>query len=931
MVPFKRFYDGTVEPPFRRTTSAQKCLRVKGKASDLENVGRTPRHMTFFEMLGNFSFGDYFKSEAIAWAWEFLDVVGLDKSRVWVSIFEDDDEAGEIWANEIGVPRERIVKMGRKDNFWGPAGETGACGPCSELLYDRGEEFGVTDPVNNDDRFLEFWNLVFPQFDYSAENPTRPLKNRGIDTGMGLERLAMLVQGKSTIFETDGLAPTCAHLAQLVDRPYGESDEVTAAINACVDHARCLTFAISEGIIPSNEGRGYVMRAIIRRAIRLYKTRLACSQPVLWLLVDDFITALGEVYPQITVGTENTTAVIRREEETFLRTVAQGEQHLREYLQSKRSFIDAAGKILENARRSTRQGTSEDKVPDLYFGIGGIVKLAVFAEGVKWEFSDDRARETIAYLHTLEGRAKSDREFHYRADSPEVHDIIEKLEIVLDFARTFSGRELFYFYETFGYPFELLKEIGEEIGLVIDEQGLQEQLTTARAKARAAWKGAELAESEKLFNPIAEKHGETEFVGYDALIDQVDVVALTAGGKLAEELKEGQDGEVILTSTPFYAESGGQIGDTGTITHGDAIFTVSDTQKTTHGLRRHIGKMTKGTLSVGQVAKAEVDAPRRARIRVNHTATHLLNAALRRHLGNHVKQAGSLVAENHLRFDFTHGQALGEELLREVEATANRYVTEDHHVTTRVMPIEEARKTGAVAVFGEKYGDVVRVVAMGPDSVEFCGGTHLERTGQTGAFVITEESSIAAGTRRIVALAGDDAIRHIQSMRERETHLARLLSTRPDGLEERLTALQEENRNLRREVTELRQRASAADVQSAAGDAVEINGVKLIARTLRVVDAGELRNAADVARAGKTFTAVVLGAALKGKAAVIAAVTDDLRDRLPAGKLVNEVAALVGGKGGGRADLAQAGGKDVDQLDAAIAKVPEIVKSLLEK
>ncbi len=834
MVAFKRFYDGTVEVPYPRATSCQKCLRVKGKASDLENVGRTVRHMTFFEMLGNFSFGDYFKREAAQWAWEFsTEVMGLPGDKIWVSVFEEDDEAGDIWKNEIGVDPAHVVKMDRKDNFWGPAGETGACGPCSELLFDRGEAFGAADPTTNEERFLEFWNLVFPQYDYIESNPTRPLKNRGIDTGMGLERLAMLVQGKNSIFETDGLWPACEHLAQLVDRPYSESTEVTAAINACVDHARCLTFAISEGIIPSNEGRGYVMRAIIRRAIRLCKTKLHFPQPVLFNLVDDFIDAMGDVYPQINVGADQTRDAIRHEEERFLRTIDKGEKML-----------------------------------------SGIV-------------ADLKKGDSV------------------------------------------TGEQAFTLYDTFGYPLEMTSEIAGDAGLAVDLAGFEKCMDEQRAKARAAWKGAELAESEKVFNPVAEEHGETEFVGHDALVDQADVLALMRDDKLVKKLKEGQEGEIILAQTPFYGESGGQAGDTGTLTHGEAVFEVRDTQRTTHGLFRHLGQMTQGSLAKGQVVKAEVNGARRLAIRRHHSATHLLNAALRRHLGAHVKQAGSLVCDTHLRFDFTHGGAIDGETLAAIEATVCDHIMADHPITTDVLPIEEARTRGAVAVFGEKYGETVRMLTMGDESIELCGGTHLERTGEIGAFIITAESSIAAGTRRIEALAGAPAVAHLQALRGREERLTRALSVKPEEIESRLAAMHDEIKTLRKEITNLRQRASAAAVQSAAGEAVEVAGVRLIVRRLEVPSPGELRSAADVARQGQKITLVVLGSVIEGKVSLIAAATADCPKGLHAGKVIQRLSTVVGGKGGGRPDMAQGGGKDPAQLDAALAQVPEIVESLL--
>jgi alanyl-tRNA synthetase len=495
----------------------------------------------------------------------------------------------------------------------------------------------------------------------------------------------------------------------------------------------------------------------------------------------------------------------------------------------------------------------------------------------------------------------------------------------------FNGEIAFLLSDTYGFPVELTREIVRDQRLTFSDWRYEECLEHVRRQSRAAWKGAELAESEKVFNPVAEDHGETEFVGYDSLVDQADVLALASGNELVNALPEGQEGEVVLTQTPFYGEAGGQVGDTGTLTHGDAVFEVRDTQKTTHGLFRHIGKMAKGSIAVGQVVRAEVDGTRRLAIRRHHSATHLLNAALRKHLGMHVKQAGSLVSEHHLRFDFTHNNAIDDEILAAIEATTCAHVMADHPVVTEILPIEEARKRGAVAVFGEKYGEVVRVLTMGPDSVEFCGGTHLTRTGEVGAFVITAESSISAGTRRIEALAGEPAVDWLQAMRSRQDRVSRALSIKPEELEPRLTAMQEEIKSLRREMAELRQQASAAAVQSAGGEAVEIDGIRLIARRLDVASAGELRNAADVARAGKARTAVVLGAEIKGKASLIVAVTDDLTDTLPAGKLVGQVAALVGGKGGGRADLAQAGGKDAAKLDEAIRQVPEIVRSILEK
>lgn len=844
MVQFKKYYSGaTGAPPFPRACSVQKCLRAGGKGSDLENVGRTFRHFTFFEMLGNFSFGDYFKSEAIAWAWEFTTkVIGLPKDKLWVTVFRDDDEAFAIWRDEIGFPAERIVRMGEKDNFWGPAGETGACGPCSEIHIDLGIERSK-DPANstleNDsDRFLEFWNLVFPQFDHQKDGSRPPLKYRGIDTGMGLERMCAIVQGVGSPFEIDLLKPMVEHAAQLMGVKYKDSEDVTLACNAVADHARAMTFTIAGGIVPSNEGRGYVLRRILRRAIR-FATRLGQEGAFIHKLVPTIIEQMGDAYPEIVEHRAQIEKVIRKEEERFHQTIAHG------------------------------------------------------------------ARIFLSVIDDLDKQGQ----------------------------KVVPGAEAFRLYDTYGMPADLMREVAVERGLTLDEDGFQVAMKEQKQRARAAWKGGITSAEETLLKAIFEKHGKTKFLGYEEFESEASILAILREGQMVEQATEGQSAIVVLDATPFYAESGGQVGDTGTIeSEAEGVsLRVADTQKTAESIFMHFCEVAGGAIRVGDLVTAKVNIQRRRSTMRNHTATHLLQAALKNFVGPHVTQQGSLVDSDHLRFDFTHTDPLSDDQLYRVALAVNEAVFENSEVKTCELPIEEARKKGAIAPFGEKYGAIVRLVEVPDVSLEFCGGTHVARTGDIGTFMLLGESSIASGVRRIEATTGSNALSKLVTKRMQLERICHQLSAKPEDAAERIAAMQGEIKALQRELHELKSRQARDQMGGLLDGAREIGGVKVVTAQLDGLSAEALREAADFVRDKISPVVAVLASVEDGRVTLICAVTKDVSKKFPAGQIVKEVAAMVGGSGGGRPDLAQAGGKDPDKLPEALAKVADIVGQMAAK
>ena len=833
MVQFKPYYTGEVSVPYRRAATAQKCLRAGGKANDLDEVGKTARHMTFFEMMGNFSFGDYFKQEAILWAWEYsTQVVGIPSEKIWISVFEEDDEAADIWEKEIGIPAEKIVRLGIKDNFWGPAGDTGACGPCSELHLDRGEAFGPGPLGAPDDaRFMEYWNLVFPQFDQQPDGSRPPLKNRGIDTGMGLERMAAILQDKETVFDIDNIVPIIANTEALAKARY-EKNPVPFRVIA--DHIRALSFMISDGILPGNEGRGYVERRLLRRAAR-FGREIGLEKPFLYELSRTVVELMAHQYPELKEKQVQIEKIIHTEEERFAGTLARGM---------------------------------------------------------------DLLEETFAQLEQSG-------------------------------AAVVPGSELFRLHDTFGFPLDLATDIAEDRGYTVDRDGFQKAMDRQREQARSAWAGTGEQEIAPIYRAVRDETAGAEFVGYDSLTCEATVTALIQGGKRIEQLDEGQEGEVVLDRSPFYAESGGQVGDTGVLEAAEGSAQVTNTKAPIEHLRIHCVTITQGTLRIGDTVKASVDVAARSATACHHTATHLLQAALQETLGEHVHQAGSLVSPERLRFDFTHFEAIPAERLHDIERLVNQLIRTDSQVATRTMPIAEARAAGAMALFGEKYEETVRVVQVDDISMELCGGTHVQRTGVIGVFKILGESSISAGVRRIEAVCADRAVDTIQLHEDQLSGVAQLLNASTEAVLPRVQSLMEENRRLNREVARWKQAAATGGAVDYMSQVQDIEGVKLLAAEIDGQDADGLRLVMDKLRDQLGSGIVVLASGSEGKAALCVGVTKDLTSRVKAGDIVKLLAPIVGGGGGGRPDMAQAGGKKPENVGEVIAKAPDIVRECL--
>jgi len=837
MVQFKPFYTGEVPLPYRRATTAQKCLRAGGKANDLDEVGKTARHMTFFEMLGNFSFGDYFKEEAIAWAWEYCtDVLGIDGDLIAVSVYKDDDEAAKIWESEIGLRPGRITRLGDKDNFWGPAGETGACGPCSELHLDRGEATGCGEAdcapgCERCERYLEFWNLVFPQFDQQVDGSRPTLKNRGIDTGMGLERLAAILQNKETVFDIDGMAPIIqaaesASGVAYTDRP--------VPFRVIADHARAISFMIADGILPANDGRGYVERRLLRRAAR-FGRELGLEKPFLHDVAMAVVDTMSGQYPELGEKRVQIEKVIHTEEERFASTLARG--------------MD----LLDDAL--AKQDTEDTK--------------------------------------------------------------------------TIPGETLFRLYDTFGFPFDLANDIVTDRGYSVDKEGFDAAMTHQRDQARKSWKGSGAASVSAAYRTAREKLGNTTFVGYDATESDSTVTGLFRDGEPVESLREGESGEVTLSQTPFYAQSGGQVGDTGVLDSPNASAQVTDTYPAIPKFTMHTVTVTRGSLTAGDAVHATADADRRTEIMAHHSATHLLQAALQTTLGDHVHQAGSLVAPDRLRFDFTHFEGIDSERLADIERLVNAHIRTDTAVTIQEMNLDDARAAGAMALFGEKYDDVVRVVSMGDISMELCGGTHVPSTGTLGAFKIVAESSISSGVRRIEAVCGETGFALMQARESMAARAAALLNASPTDLEDRVTALLHEKKQLEREVAKWKQAAATGGSVDYMSHVQDIGDVKLLAAEVQGQDASGLRLVLDKLRDQLASGVIVLGAAADGKVSVCVAVSEDLTGRVQAGKVVKELAPIIGGGGGGRADMAQAGGKTPENLPKLLESAPDVIRALL--
>ena len=832
MAPLKPYFAGQEIPPRKRVTTCQKCIRT----GDIENVGKTARHGTFFEMLGNFSFGDYFKEEAIQWTWEFLtEVVGLDPDRLYPSVYLDDDEAFEIWNKKIGIPAERIFKFGKEDNFWEHG--SGPCGPCSEVYYDRGERYGCGKPdctVGCDcDRYMEIWNDVFTQFDNDGEGHYSELEQKNIDTGMGLERLASVVQDVDSIFDVDTIKALRAHVCRLAEKEYGKEYKDDVSIRVITDHIRSVTFMISDGIMPSNEGRGYVLRRLLRRACR-HGRLLGIHKGFLPELAETVIEGSKDGYPELEEKREFILKVITKEEEQFNKTIDQG------------------------------------------LGI--------------------------------------------------LSDMIAEMEAKNE--KTLNGEDAFRLYDTYGFPLDLTKEILEEKELGVDEDGFHACMEVQRKKAREArevtnYMGADVTVYESIDPGVT-----STFVGYENLTYESGVTGLTTEYEIVDALSEGQKGTVFVDETPFYATSGGQEADTGYIRTAEGEFKVEDTVKLLGGKIGHIGVMTKGMIKTGDKVSLEVDAKKRALSARNHSATHLLQKALRTVLGTHVEQAGSSVNEDRLRFDFTHFSAMTAEELKKVEDMVNEQISKGLEVVVKNMPIEEAKRTGAQALFGEKYGDIVRVVNMSDFSIEFCGGTHVKNTSEIMAFKIISESGVAAGVRRIEALTSDGLMKYYAQIEENLKNAAQLLKATPENLADKITHMIAENKSLHSEVEGLKNKMA----QEAAGDVMdhvtEVKGVKLLAAQLDGIDMNGLRDLGDQFKAKLGEGVVVLASGNDGKVSLMATVTDGaMKQGAHAGNLVKAIAGCVGGGGGGRPNMAQAGGKNPAGIPDALAKAAEVLES----
>lgn len=835
MAPLKPYFTGQEIPPRRRVTTCQKCIRT----GDIENVGKTARHGTFFEMLGNFSFGDYFKEEAIQWTWEFLtDVVGLDPDRLYPSVYVDDDEAFEIWNKKIGIPAERLFKFGKEDNFWEHG--SGPCGPCSEVYYDRGEKYGCGKPdctVGCDcDRYMEIWNDVFTQFDNDGEGHYTELEQKNIDTGMGLERLASVVQDVDSIFDVDTIKALRDHVCRLAGKDYGKEYKDDVSIRVITDHIRSVTFMISDGIMPSNEGRGYVLRRLLRRACR-HGRLLGIHKGFLPELAETVIEGSKDGYPELEEKKEFILKVITKEEEQFNKTIDQG------------------------------LGILSDMIAD------------------------------------MESKGE----------------------------KTLNGEDAFRLYDTYGFPLDLTKEILEEKELGVDEEGFHACMEVQRKKARDArevtnYMGADVTVYESIDPGVT-----STFVGYDNLTYDSDVTVLTTEEEIVDALSEGQKGTIFVNETPFYATSGGQEADTGYIRTAEGEFKVEDTVKLLGGKIGHIGEMTKGMIKTGDKVTLEVDAKKRALSARNHSATHLLQKALRTVLGTHVEQAGSSVNEDRLRFDFTHFSAMTPEELQKVEDIVNEQISRGLDVIVKNMPIEEAKKTGAQALFGEKYGDIVRVVNMSGFSIEFCGGTHVKNTSEIMAFKIISESGVAAGVRRIEALTSDGLMKYYAQIEEKLKNAAHLLKATPDNLADKITHMIAENKSLHSEVESLKNKM-AQDAAGAVLDQVKkVKGIKLLAAQLDGVDMNGLRDLGDQFKAKLGEGVVVLASGNDGKVSLMATATDGaMKQGAHAGNLVKAIAGCVGGGGGGRPNMAQAGGKNPAGIPDALAKAAEVLESQIQ-
>ena len=825
MVQFKDVFLGVESRNYVRAASSQRCVRAGGKHNDLENVGYTARHHTFFEMLGNFSFGDYFKREAIQYAWEFLtQVLELPEERLWVTVFEEDDEAADIWLKEIGVSPERFSRIGAKDNFWS-MGDTGPCGPCTEIFYDHGPEVAGGPPGTPDedgDRYIEIWNLVFMQYNRFPDGSLKLLPKPSVDTGMGLERLAAILQGVHSNYEIDLFQSLIKNAAELTNT----ADLSNNSLKVIADHIRSCAFLITDGVTPSNEGRGYVLRRIIRRAAR-HGHKLGAEDPFFYKLVSVLVREMGEAYPELAKAQQQVERVLQNEENRFAETLDQGM------------------KILE-------------------------------------------------------------------ADLAELGD------------KRIPGETAFKLYDTYGFPVDLTADIARERGYTVDMQGFETAMQAQRERARSA------SHFDVDYTSAVKVDAKSQFNGYDRLQDGVVVVALLKDGNTIEAAKTGDEAVVVLERTPFYAESGGQVGDTGVLCGEGASFEIKDVQKKGEAIL-HIGRLTEGRIAVGDTLQAKVDAQRRGAIVRNHSATHLMHAALREFLGEHVQQKGSLVDANRLRFDFSHFEPVTSEELRSIERRVNQQIRDNRAANAESMALDDAKKAGAMALFGEKYDDVVRVVSIGDYSKELCGGTHVERAGDIGYFKIVAEGGVAAGVRRIEAITGEAAVEWVEEQNRQLQQIAEMVKAKQGEVEDKVRQVVEKSRQQEKDLEQIKAKLASQAGADLASQAVEVDGLKLLAAQLENADAKTLRETVDQLKNKLGSAAVVLASIEDGKVRLVAGVSKDQINRLKAGDLVNAVATRVGGRGGGRPDMAQAGGTEPENLPAALAAVEAWVRQQLNK
>ena len=837
MVQFKNSFLGLEDRGYTRVVTAQKCARAGGKHNDLENVGVTARHHTFFEMLGNFSFGDYFKEEAIAWAWEYLtEVLRLDKDRLWISIFRDDEEARQIWRDKIGVPEERIVRLGEASNFW-MMGDTGPCGPCTEIMYDQGEGTGcglaACDVECGCDRYLEIWNLVFTQFDRDSAGNLTPLPKPNIDTGMGLERLAAVVQGRKSNYDTDLFQDIIGFISSLSGRPYKQSEETDISLRVIADHSRAITFLIGDGVMPSNEGRGYVLRRILRRAARHGKL-LGMDKPFLHEVCGAVIAAMRAAYPDLADKETYISKVVLNEEQRFIET------------------LDGGLKILADA------------------------------------------------VHALKRQGK----------------------------KVIPGEVVFKLYDTHGFPTDLTADIIRKDGFAIDMEGFLAAMEAQREKARESWRGSGEAAVGESYRQLAAQGVCVIFGGHEGATEgSSSLRAILQKGQPVTELNAGDEAEIIVGETPFYGEKGGQVGDRGVIEGVDSsfLFEVQTTRQPLDEIINHIGYLKTGHLKVGDRVILKVDAENRRAIEANHSATHLLQAAIKTVLGDHVKQAGSYVDAERLRFDFSHFARITDAEMQIIETLTNNMIRSNLPVHTNVLPIAEAIQTGATAVFDEKYGEMVRVVALGEASRELCGGTHVQRTGDIGFLKITSESSIAAGVRRVEAVTGRAAVQYVARLTGELKTAANLLKAGTFEIADRVEKTLQHQRDLERELATLKGKLAAKDSSDLINQATEIKGIHLLAAVVEAADPKALRELGDKLRDQLRSGIILLGGRNEDKAMLLCLVTGDLTGRYQAGKIIKEIAPLIGGSGGGRPDLAQAGGPQPENLPQAIARIRELI------